>query len=127
MNSEPKDLFSATTENGTSQPEAVFVLTIPGRLPSWNEILGLEHWGRYKLKKELAASFLSALRASAGSSSMRTTSVKNSLSTYADTLESYLATQQAKRKLRSLKKKLEDKARNISASKYLKLNEKPPF
>jgi len=40
-------------------------LEIPGRLPSWNQILGLEHWGRAKLKKKIQDEFISSLYLSA--------------------------------------------------------------
>ena len=37
----------------------IFSLTVPGRLPSWNDILGMEQWARYKFKNSLAKDFLS--------------------------------------------------------------------
>lgn len=89
-------------ESSVSSPTQalIFYLEIPVKLPSWNEILGMNHWRRKKFKDELAKGFLSALRASANDSSMRTTCAKNTMSIFADTLESYLATKQAKRKLK---------------------------
>lgn len=76
---------------------------IPGRLPSWNQILAMQHWNRAKFKSDSMAAFESALRACAADSSTKTTFVKNTLSTAADTLASYRATLLAKRKLKSAK------------------------
>lgn len=84
-------------------------ITIPGRLPSWNDILGMEHWAREKFKKEIQDSFLSALRRSASDCSTTTTAVKSTMSIAADTLASYQATRLAERKLRQAKKRLEAK------------------
>ena len=81
-------------------------IVVPGRLPSWNDMLGMEHWQRYKFKNDLAKSFLSALRQSETDCSMRTISQRNSMSIYADTLASYLTTARARRALRSAKKRL---------------------
>jgi len=39
-------------------------LTIPGKLPSLNALLAMQHWSRHKFKAELATVFSSALRAS---------------------------------------------------------------
>jgi hypothetical protein len=120
MNSSPdfqtprQTSFFATPE---TPGELLFSLTIPGRLPSWNEILGMEQWARYNHKKELAGAFLCALRATANDSSTKTTSAKSTMLTYADTLERYLATKQAERKSRSAKKKLEAKNLKGSSSK----------
>ena len=82
------------------------MIVIPGRLPSWNEILGMEHWARDKFKKQIQADFLSALRRTASAYSTKTTSAKSTMSIAADTLVSYQATQQEKRALRRAKKKL---------------------
>jgi hypothetical protein len=82
------------------------VLVVPHPLPSWNALLGLEHWGRAKLKKQIQESFLSALRHAAADCSTRTTSQRSTMSIAADTLASFQATQQAKRALRRAKKKL---------------------
>ena len=85
----------------SSQTQApIFCLEIPGRLPSWNEILSMNHWKRKKFKDQLAKEFLSALKASENGSSMRITCAKNTTSTYVDTLESYLAMKRTKQKLR---------------------------
>ena len=89
-------------------------LTIPGPLPSWNDILGMEHWERAKVKSAIQEVFLSALRLSASDSSTKTTSVKNSMSIAADTLVSYQAMRQEKRRLRQAKKKLLAKQNNAS-------------
>jgi len=103
----------------------LFSLTIPGRLPSWNEILGMEQWQRYQFKKELAGAFLSALRATANGSSMKTTSAASTLLTYADTLESYLAMRQAQRRLKSRKRKWVPRSRSGRSSKSI--SSKVPF
>ena len=86
--------------------ELIFSLTIPGRLPSWNELLGMEHWARYKLKEEIQVAFLSALYQSGSDSSMKTTLPKSITLTAAATLESYRKTAQEQRKLKSHNKKL---------------------
>ena len=85
----------------------IFSLTVPGRLPSWNDILGMEHWARHKFKKELANEFLSELRALERGSSTKTTSAKSTTLTFADTLALYLATKQEQRasRQRSVRRK----------------------
>ena len=89
-----------------------FTLRVPGRLPSWNQICGMEHWGRAKLKKDIQAAFLSALRASACDSSTKITSAKNTMSIAADTLASYQATTLAKQKSRRVSKRLSGKIKS---------------
>lgn len=98
--------FFTPTESITSPGRLVFRLTIPGRLPSWNDMLAMEHWERYLYKREVADAFLSELRRIAESCSTKTTSARNSWLTYADTLERYLAMRQEKRRLRLLKRRL---------------------
>ena len=93
----------------STSPEPIVRLELPIRLSSWNQILAMEHWARYKHKQELAKVFLSALRATAGGSSTLTTSARSTLSIYADTLESYLTTALNKRKLRSAKSRAKQK------------------
>ncbi len=83
----------------------VFRLTIPGRLPSWNQILGMEQWARYKFKDQLQLAFLYALQVAGRDCSMKTTSAKNTWLIAADSLLSYRAMAQARRALRSAKKK----------------------
>lgn len=117
MNAEPADLFSLQTESGQSPGELLFEIELPGRLPSWNDILGMEQWARYQFKRELADLFLSELRRSAGDCSTRTTCARNTMLTFAATLERYLATQQAKRKSKSDRKRLEAKSASLFASK----------
>ena len=80
-------------------------LTLKHPVPSWNAILGLQHFSRAKLKKAIQDDFLSALRASADDSSMRTTSVRNTFATAAGILDSYQQTMQLRRKLKSRKSK----------------------
>ena len=83
-------------------------LKIPGRLPSWNAILGMSRWQRLRLKHMIQAEFLSALRASAADSLTRTTSARSTMSIAADTLAAFLATrrrkQQSKRRNANLVK-----------------------
>lgn len=125
-NSLQEDLFGEPTDNITSPRSVpVFQLTIPGRLASWNEILGMEQWARYKYKQDLADVFLSTLRATARDSSIRTTSAANTLLTYADTLESYLAMRREQRRLKSLSKRLARKRQNARPLKSF--NSKVPF
>lgn len=77
--------------------QKILHLEIPGRLPSWNQLLGMNHWQRHKLKADIAKDFLSALRASGNDSSMKTTLQKSSTWIFADTLESYLEMKRIKR------------------------------
>src|SRR5882672_5795723 len=85
--------------------ELIFSLTLPGRLSSWNEILGMEHWQRYKFKNELANAFLYELRRSENDFSMKTTSAVSMSSIYAATLASYLQTRREQRRLKSRSKR----------------------
>ena len=80
-------------------------LTLKHPVPSWNAILGLQHFSRAKLKKAIQDDFLSALRASADDSSTRTTSARSTLSIAAATLDSYQRTMLERRKLKSRKSK----------------------
>lgn len=100
----PQQTLFAETPPGKDPPSISF--RVPGRLPSWNQILGLEHWARYQLKERIQVAFASALRASAKDFSMRTTSARNIMWTAADTLDSYRETLRAKRRLKLLSKKL---------------------
>lgn len=86
-------------------------------VPSWNEILGMEHWARDKRKKDIQAAFLSALRACAADLSTRTTSAKNTWSIAADTLASYQETALARRKLKQLSARQEKKKMSTPLSK----------
>jgi hypothetical protein len=90
----------------SSEGTRIFSLTIPGRLPSWNQVLALSHWQRIKLKKGIADAFLCALRASAVDCSTRTICAKNSTLTYLDTLELFLKTARSKRESKSASKRL---------------------
>lgn len=122
MNSaEQQDMFRDQTASGMSQAsdsrEPIVRLEVPGRIPSWNEILGMEHWARYKYKDQVQVAFLSALRACAADCSMKTTSARSILLTAADTLGCYRATAQAKRKLRRSKGRLIRASKSGSSSK----------
>lgn len=104
----------------------IFSITIPGRLPSWNEILGMEHWARHKFKGELANAFLSALRHGANDCSTRTTLQRSTMLTYCVTLESYLAMRQEQQRLRSAKRRSAQKSLSVSRSKFMN-SEPVPF
>ena len=91
-------------------------LSIPGKLPSWNEILGMEYRKRDQFKKRIQATFLCALRASADASSMKTISARNIMSTAADTLDSYQATQREKRASKRASRKLTAMMKSASKS-----------
>ena len=80
-------------------------LTLKHPVPSWNAILGLQHFSRAKLKKAIQDDFLSALRASADDSSTKTTYAKSTLSIAAATLDSYQRTMLERRRLKSRKSK----------------------
>lgn len=117
----------ATFFDETPKPgKLIFRMVLPGLLPSWNEMLGMEHWARAKFKGGLADNFEFLLRRVAKDSSTTTTHVKNSMSIYCDTLVSFRATAAKRRALRSFKKKLELASKKKSSSKSLK-SEKVPF
>ena len=84
--------------------KCIFQLRLSERLPSWNQILGMQHWTRKKFKDNLAKDFLCGLKALESGSSTKITSAGNITLTYSDTLESYLTTRQIKSKLKSAKK-----------------------
>lgn len=119
----------ASLESGTPPPapeqKLIVSLNVPGRLPSWNEILGMEQWQRYQFKQRLAEDFLSELKRTAADCSMKTTSAKNIMWTYAATLECYLQTRREKRRLKLAKKKLEKKSPNLFALKSTGLGKVP--
>lgn len=136
MNYETPDLFKTPKpDNGSpgaitgSKPQLVFQLEIPGRLPSWNEILGMEHWARYKFKDEIQGAFLCALRATANDCSTMTTSARSTMLTACATLDSYRAMRREQRRLKSAKKKSSPGRRKGSASKSSKFEPvgPPPF
>ena len=110
------DLFSTETQPPPNR-KLIFSLDLGGRLPSWNDILGMEQWARYQFKNQVAADFLCALRASAADSSTKITCARSSMSIFADTLESYLKTRQEQRKLRAAKRRLEAKSASLFESK----------
>ena len=109
----PKHSFPKTP------PKLIFRLTIHERLPSWNQILGMDHWQRAKLKDGIQVRFLCALKAAAAVCSMKTTSAKNTMSIAADTLESYRMIIREKRRLKSAKKRLAQKTLNAQRLKSL--------
>lgn len=104
-----------------AQGRLIFTLTVPGRLPSWNDILGMEQWARYRFKADLAKGFLSELRRSEGDSLTKTTSAKNTTLIFSATrLEDYLETARQQRALKSRNKKLAKANPKKSESKSLK-------
>jgi hypothetical protein len=105
------------SSNDSQERQPHFSLLIPGRLPSWNALLGLGHWQRAKLKNQIQESFLSALRAAAADCLTRTTSQRSSMSIAAATLDSYRAMRLSARVLKSAKKKLEKQSAKKRALK----------
>lgn len=103
----------------------IFELRVPGRLPSWNELLGMQHWSRHKLKGGVQKDFLFALRVSERTCSMRTTSAKSITSIASVMLESYLAMIREKRILKSASKNPIPERPKKSSSKFFK--SKVPF
>lgn len=125
-------LETPASGSSNSTPKLIFQLTVPGRLPSWNAILGTHHWTRKKFKDELAAEFLSALRRHEAAFSIKTISRSNISLTYSATLELFLATALAKRKLKSRSLRLKKASLSKPPSKFLKSKkslhrEPPPF
>lgn len=119
----PQQLSFDPTPEGPG--DLLFRLEVPGRLASWNEILGMEQWARYKYKQELADAFLSVLRATASGSLTKTTSAANTWLIYADTLERYLAMRQEQRRLRSRNKRLARKSQSAPSLKSSDLGKVP--
>ncbi len=78
-------------------------------IPSWNDMLAMQHWARDKRKKEIQQAILSALQADAVDCLTKTTSARNLASIASDTLACYLETKLEGRKLKSAKKRLEKK------------------
>lgn len=110
--------------------ELIFSAEVDGRLPSWNDVLGMEHWSRHQLKKALQETFLSGLRQSDPTCSMKIIFAKNSMSIAADTLQSFMETARLRRELKLLKAKLEPTKESTSKSKsssYKVPPGKPPF
>lgn len=129
---------SADYSLSPASPRLLLTLSIPSFLskskddekllpcvPSWNEVLGMEHWGRDKRKKEIQAAFLSALRACAAASLTRTTSAKNTWSIAADTLASYQAMVRDKRALKQRSARLEKKKLSAQSLKSSPFPEPP--
>lgn len=119
-NSSQQDMFSTHPASGGEATKLIFSLEVPGRLPSWNHILGMEQWARYKFKGELANAFLCALKLSGDDSSTKITCAKSTMLTYADTLERYLGTKQAERRLKSAKKRSGLKSQSEHSLKFTK-------
>lgn len=79
-------------------------------VPSWNDVMQLETWGRAKRKEEIQNAFLSALRASAADSSTKTTCARSTLLIAADTLERSLTIRQQERASRRRNLRLKAKS-----------------
>lgn len=118
---------SLPVTTGSNEPELIFSIEIPGRLQSWNQILGMEHWERYKFKDALQADFLYELQASAKDSSTKTTCARNTILTAAATLASYRETARQLRKSKLAKKKLSRAQPKLSELKSSESAEKVPF
>jgi len=99
------NMTNSSPPPATPPGDLIFRLEVPGRLPSWNTILGMQQWARYKYKQEVARGFLFALQHAAQGSSTRTICARSSLSTFCDTLASYLTMRQEQRKSRLRKKR----------------------
>lgn len=127
MHKSSQQAFLLDPMASTSSPESepLFKLTVPGRLASWNEILGMEQWQRYQFKEKLAQDFLCALRASESDSSMKTTCAANTTWTYSAILASYLQTRRELRRSKLAKKKLLAKSRSAPPLKSIPLTEIP--
>lgn len=120
LQSSQKDLFpmaEAAFARPEFEDEPFLTIEIPGRIPSWNEILGMEHWERYRFKSKLRREFISGLRVFAQLCSMKTTSARNSILIAAATLESYDRMIRERQRLKSARRRWEKKNPNLFASK----------
>lgn len=70
--------------SGQTGATLILKLSVPGNLPSWNELLGKSHWERLKIKKRVQAEFLSALNLSENASSIPIICQKSGCSTVSD-------------------------------------------
>jgi len=86
-------------------------------VPSWNDMLQLEPWGREKRRKKIQDAFLSALRASAVDSLTKTICVKSTSWIAAVTLELFQTTALARRESKRASAKLEKKKLSALKSK----------
>ena len=62
----PMPVQTSWLETPKAPGRLIFSMTIPGRLPSWNDILGMEQWARYDFKNELAELAVTKLTPLAG-------------------------------------------------------------
>ena len=99
---------------------------IPGRLPSWNQILGMSHWERVAFKRQAMDGFLCALRACDSGCSTRTTSARSTLSIAAAMLVSYREMALGKRTSKRTKGSARPVKRSTSRSQSSPLTEVPP-
>lgn len=111
------DLFSPEFLPMPSGATLVLRLEMDGRLPSWNEILAMEHWARKKFKDQLAEDFSCVLRAYADGSLINPTCATSTMKIYSDTLRSCLMTRRASALAKSHKGKPAATRKKKSSSK----------
>jgi len=105
----------------TQKPgKLIFSLTIPGKLPSLNELLGMEHWRRYQFKKELADVFMFALRQYESDCSTKIIRSPSTTLTFSATLACYLEMIRQRRISRSASRKQSLGREKKFASKFTK-------
>ena len=95
----------------------IFALKIPGRLPSWNQILAMHHWQRKKFKDQLKRDFASALDRGVSDSLTKTTCAKNTSLISCATVASSLMMHLTNAALKSRKRSAEKASRKKSALK----------
>ena len=98
--------------------ELIFQMKMPGRLPSWNQILAMHHWKRKKFKDALAKDFLSALKANENDSLTKITFAKNTSLISCATAAAFLMTHLTNAALKSRKKNAEKVSQKKSQSKF---------
>ena len=95
----------------------IFELKIPGRLPSWNQILAMHHLQRKKFKDQLKRDFASALDRGVSDSLTKTTSAKNTSLISCATVASFLMMHLTNAALKSRKRNAEKAKRKKSELK----------
>jgi hypothetical protein len=100
----PKTLLLLTLRVPSYQSErkkkGVVVIEMRPVIPSWNKILGEQHWDRDKRKKEIQTAMLSALSPSAPDYSTKTICAQNMQSIFCATAERFLAMRQERQQSR---------------------------
>ncbi len=66
-----------TYEIMNSDETESLTIVVPGRLPSWNQLLSMTHWGRHRYKKQTKAAFEFAYAQSEKGFSTKTISLKS--------------------------------------------------